>query len=163
MRRRKRYDAETVMLEIVGFAEGPIVSGPEARRLMERVLGADTGFMVFGSPDLAGLNVLRVREQIRQFLRQGLRPGEGQFMPPARVELAPAIVKNEVLVTIDGPLPDLIWFQVIRLMQIAGLARLRLCDCGRVFLKTGKRKACSTKCAKRVYMRRFRAGETEEE
>jgi hypothetical protein len=51
--------------------------------------------------------------------------------------------------------------QVLRLLQFVGVTRLKICDCDRLFVQVGKRRFCSERCQTRVYMRRFRAGETD--
>jgi uncharacterized paraquat-inducible protein A len=44
-------------------------------------------------------------------------------------------------------------------LRAAELAeRLTVCECGRLFVRQGKRRFCSPRCQKRVYMRRRRGG-----
>ena len=160
----KRYDAKRALEDLVEIAEGTPESGADYRKVLERIVRADTGFVMFGEPDVSGVNIVQLRNQLRAFLRSGLQPDQGQLMPTARVGLAATVAgRNKVLVAVDGRAHDVLWFQIMRLMQLEGLNRLRACDCGRVFLKTGRREFCSNRCQKRIYMRRFRAGETEKE
>jgi hypothetical protein len=46
--------------------------------------------------------------------------------------------------------------RIVSLIRIVGADRITKCDCGRVFVLVGKRRTCSVKCQKRVYMRRYR-------
>lgn len=154
----KRYTAESVLKELVTFAEGVVPSGEEARRLLTRVLRADTGFVVVSVPKVDALNVIQFRTDLREFLRTGLTPNTGQLMPSADVQVSATVVGRSVLVTIDGKPRDLVWFQVVRLMQLEGLDKIHACECGRVFLRTGRREFCTPRCQKRYYMRRFRSG-----
>jgi predicted RNA-binding Zn ribbon-like protein len=50
--------------------------------------------------------------------------------------------------------------EVKALQMKAGRILFRVCSdpkCGRLFPRAGKRRHCSLKCARRVYMRRYRA------
>lgn len=51
------------------------------------------------------------------------------------------------------------WLQLLRVVHRAGPNRLRTCQCGRLFVRVGKRRFCSERCQTRDYMRRFRSGE----
>ena len=70
-----------------------------------------------------------------------------------RVQISTA----DASVTLSGPPLDML---VTQLYALVGLVRRRLrrCDCGQIFVRTGKRQFCSSRCQKRIYMRRFRAG-----
>lgn len=69
----------------------------------------------------------------------------------------------EASVEVTGPIGHLIALQAIRLVGLVGADRVRLCECDRFYVQVGKRRFCSERCQKRVYMRRFRTGETEKE
>jgi hypothetical protein len=56
-----------------------------------------------------------------------------------------------------GPLRDLLWFQLLFLTRTSGFDRLLRCDCGKMFVKVGRREFCSERCQKRVYKRNERA------
>lgn len=58
---------------------------------------------------------------------------------------------------------EMLLLQALRLVQFVGVSRLQICDCERLFVQVGKRRFCSERCQTRVYMRRFRAGETGKE
>lgn len=52
--------------------------------------------------------------------------------------------------------------QTLRLLRMVGRDRLHRCasvECGKLFVRRGRREFCSDRCQKRVYMRKFRAGE----
>lgn len=63
---------------------------------------------------------------------------------------------------IDGAPRDLVLAQTLLLLQRVGVDRLRPCECGLLFVKSGRREFCSTRCAKRVYMQNMRAEERSE-
>jgi hypothetical protein len=160
MKISKRYEPQGVIRALVDFAEGPNQTSTELKPLLQRVINADTGFVVIPVPDVTDVNVAGLRRELREFLRSSLQIKRGQQMPQAQVEVAvTAPGRGDILVTVDGSARDVLWFQIIRLMQLEGLDRIRLCECGRVFVRIGKRKSCSAKCQKKFYMRRFRAGE----
>ena len=60
----------------------------------------------------------------------------------------------------SGPLSSLLAYQVARLAR-SGKDLVAPCDCGEFFVREGKRKFCSERCQKRVYMRAKRAEEKE--
>ena len=51
---------------------------------------------------------------------------------------------------------QMVTLRIIVLLRLVGADRVVTCDCGRVFVRVGKRRTCSVKCQKRVYMRRYR-------
>jgi hypothetical protein len=62
-------------------------------------------------------------------------------------------------IEVAGGAFQMIALQVMSALRVVGSDRLAVCDCGRPFLKVGKRSlGCSTRCSKRVYMKKFRAG-----
>jgi hypothetical protein len=66
-------------------------------------------------------------------------------------------------VDFKGEMGELLSMQAYLLVRAVGADRLLVCDCGHVFVREGKRQFCSERCQKRVYMRRFRAGEAGKE
>jgi hypothetical protein len=66
-------------------------------------------------------------------------------------------------VQFSGGLGDLLPMQTYLVTRLIGRERLRLCECGRPFVRIGKRRFCSERCQKRVYMKRRRAGEVGKE
>ena len=51
---------------------------------------------------------------------------------------------------------QMVTLRIIILLRLVGADRVVRCDCGRIFVRVGKRRTCSVKCQKRVYMRRWR-------
>jgi len=99
------------------------------------------------------------RLALRAFLR--FLAGEGQTAWPdmpvtlSAVHVAPHAVKW----AIDGSVRDVLGYQVKTFLdRLGGVDRLRLCpapDCGKVYLKIGRRENCSTRCAQRLYHRDY--------
>jgi hypothetical protein len=66
-----------------------------------------------------------------------------------------------VRIVVLGSSHDQLTLRVVQLVETTGIDRLRRCDCGRVFAKTGRREFCSVRCQKRIYMRKIRREERE--
>jgi len=79
----------------------------------------------------------------------------GRRLRARRVGRRGASASKAVTHFIHGAPRDAVLYQVILLLgRIGGAERLRLCpapDCGRVFLKVGRRDFCSDRCRQRVY------------
>lgn len=58
----------------------------------------------------------------------------------------------------NGSIRDIILVQLVTLLQVVGMANVRVCgaDCERLFVKTHRREYCSPRCQKRAYMRERR-------
>jgi hypothetical protein len=69
----------------------------------------------------------------------------------------------DVRYEIAGAPKQMLFLQLLTLVRTVGQQKLQRCDCGRLFVRIGKRKFCQERCAKRVYMRRFRAGDVGKE
>ena len=67
--------------------------------------------------------------------------------------------RRHIVSIVDGSPEDVLLFQLAALVQAVGFASLLECDCGKPFVKVGRRKFCSTRCQKRVFMRGQRAEE----
>ena len=83
---------------------------------------------------------------------------------PARRRLPPVSFSNVTVrlnsedLTIDvlaAPFQMLI-LRIVSLLRMVGPERVARCDCGQVFVRVGKRRTCSVRCQKRVYMRGYR-------
>lgn len=70
-----------------------------------------------------------------------------------------ALAGDEVRLEVAGIPKQMLTLQLLTLVRTVGPERLERCDCGRLFVRVGKRRSCSDRCSKRVYMRRFRAGD----
>ena len=84
------------------------------------------------------------------FVGQGIRLEQAQIFPSAD-GLSVEVTSND--------LGELLAMQAYILARVVGRERLRQCQCGQLFVRTGRREYCSERCQKRFYMRRFRAGE----
>jgi hypothetical protein len=72
-----------------------------------------------------------------------------------RVEIVPLKVGNDVSLLVDGEPLDVLLYQVATMLSAIGVERLRLCpatDCGRAFVKVGRREYCSPRCQRRVFL-----------
>jgi hypothetical protein len=106
---------------------------------------------------------------LRAFLRAvvGLADGDGGLVPEiaiGRLNFGVTALRQDLVVTVDGPAADVVLFQVVQLLQATGAGRLRRCaanDCAKVFAKTGRREFCSAGCQSRIYMRGVRKRERE--
>lgn len=65
----------------------------------------------------------------------------------------------DVRLEVVGIPKQMLLLQLLTLVRTVGHERLQRCDCGRLFARVGKRRFCSEPCQKRVYMRRYRAGD----
>jgi hypothetical protein len=80
-----------------------------------------------------------------------------------RPELVPVLPqkrgrRHQRLYAIEGPLRDVFLHQFYGLLSSVGTDRLLLCpspDCGRAFLKIGRREFCSERCQRRVFIRGY--------
>lgn len=70
-----------------------------------------------------------------------------------------SVSDSEAQIGVMGTQRDCLWLQTLTLLPAAGIGRLKRCECGRVFAKTGRREYCSPRCQRRVYMRARRADE----
>jgi hypothetical protein len=148
-----------------------------ARRPIETLLQVPLGDVVI-SPAVVrklqqadGAFVWMCLQRIKKTLREsvpmedGLVPvgdfmvePDGALMLP-EVQLLAVPIKKAYRFEIAGDAIAMLWLQALRLVQFVGADSLHRCDCGEVFVQAGKRRFCSERCQKRVYMRRFRAGE----
>jgi hypothetical protein len=72
------------------------------------------------------------------------------------LELSPAPAGNTVALILDGPARDVLWFQVLDVLRTVGIENIRPCRfCERIFVKSGKRDYCSSKCAQNFRARAF--------
>lgn len=179
---RKRYasSAETLLGRLVAFAESESPDEAEERRTLADVLShgpvlvvgdahhevlADTAEMLCWS----AADVARFRAELRGFLR-GLidltsDDEAGALVPQVAVKhvtFGAAFDGGRVLLTVDGGARDVLGLQALELLRSVGVGRVRKCECGRLFVKSGRREYCSLRCQKGVYMRAFRQREREQ-
>ena len=107
---------------------------------------------------------------LRQDLRSFLRAAGGDPKHPyydvksltIRVELLPFLGglkqtkgRHRWLFGVNGSPRDVLLYQVATLIAMVGEDRLRFCpapDCGRTFVKVGRREYCSGRCQRRVFV-----------
>jgi hypothetical protein len=73
--------------------------------------------------------------------------------------------ERRVRVQVHGSPLDLLAYQIVRVLETGGAAKLLACpapECGRIFLKVTKKRFCSQRCQSRIYMRQMRAEERAE-
>lgn len=100
------------------------------------------------------------RINVRRLLRSLLLPMGGRQLWTATLTLKFTVVPIALgrwWMNVDGKPDDVLYFRLLNLCQLAGAEALKECNCGKLFVKTGRREYCSTKCQKRVYMRTQRA------
>ena len=118
--------------------------------------------------------IATLRGECVAFLRSLIK-GSGQkfsesLSTTGRVAFAGVVFRGRVHVEAIGNARDSIVVQLIGLLQIAGVERLRLCGapfatgrvCGRLFVRTHKQKYCSRTCQNRSLMKRRRDEERQE-
>jgi hypothetical protein len=170
-KRNIQKDAEALVLKLLTL---PTASIAQARRMLAELLMARAGTVVtIGITPEARHELRHVakdakieawRQQIFERLRndaeqKGNFVGQGIQLDKALVSTSPHGITFEL----DGDLGELLAMQAYLIVRIVGRNRLQICDCGDLFLRTGKRKFCSDRCQKRVYMRLFRNPENTEE
>jgi hypothetical protein len=121
--------------------------------------GVPTGLTEVWTMDAAGVEALRL--ELRAFLRYLASDGQTPRWPKGiTVTLAPLhVAAGAVKWIVRGSPRDVLCYQTKTFLdRIGGLERLRLCpapDCGKTFLKIGRREFCSTRCQQRIYQRDY--------
>jgi hypothetical protein len=171
---RKRYTAgraQALLADTVELIAEPSPSPAVIRRAYAKVLQAQVSDVIVSDgtreawQKASDDDVLQSHKRIRglmQFttvLRAGSATGALPAFAASGVTVKPTGRGLEVA---GGPF-QMIVLQVLTLWRVVGPDRFAVCDCGRPFVRVGKRKYCSGRCQKRFYMRRFRAGEGGEE
>jgi hypothetical protein len=173
MKQNKRYrrpNAEALLQQAIDFAEGAVKTNAAWRQVCAALMhGTGTAPIVFGDAPhelrrWSAVQIASLQMELRRFFRTlvsgKIQDDQGALLPAVRlqnVELSPhASLGDQIVLALDGSARDVIWFQVINLLQSIGVRRLQLCPCGRVFARVGRREFCSTRCQKRYYMRKFR-------
>ncbi len=102
--------------------------------------------------------VEELRLELRAFLRA--LAGGSWAMPPSfkpTLTLLREASRTRLLVT-NGEPRDVTLYLAAAIAQEAGVDRLRCCpapDCGKVFVKIGRREFCSFTCQRRVYIKNY--------
>lgn len=101
--------------------------------------------------------VARLKGELRSFIRflAGGSATEHLDGPRIQVELVPAKAGSRVSLFLNGEPRDVVLYQTLTIVDAVGIDRLRLCpapDCGRAFVKVGRREYCSPRCQRRVFL-----------
>jgi hypothetical protein len=171
--KRNNQPAETLLADVVRCAERPDTPRQEFIDLLCQLL--DLGpLLTFGVKAAIKASSDEERADLQQEIRTVVRQvvtarANGGMLAsiPINVALTPvpsptAKHPGRVLLGIAGEPRDVVWFQLLRLLQTVGLNRVLVCECGKTFVKVGRREFCSVNCQKRVYMRQQRAEERQD-
>jgi hypothetical protein len=157
---------ERALAALIDFSAGRLLRA-DARRALSGVLAAspvlhigDASHAIFGTAageiapwsdaDLADL-----RDRLRQFLlgivETGRDDDKGSLVPEAALvrslRFGAIAAGRGVLLAVDGAPLDVLWFQIVMLLQAVGISRVRECpECHAIFVKIGKRDYCTTRC-----------------
>lgn len=148
--------AVTALRGLIAYAE----SDKPAPALVEVIHAADRlasdAYRSFRSQ--TGAEREHVRLELRSFLRAMAAPPEAVMTAPIAPILQPLRTAGQVLLTVSGTPRDVTLYLAASLLQEVGTDRIRTCpapDCGRAFVKIGRREHCSTRCQRRVWSRGY--------
>jgi hypothetical protein len=168
MKTTKRYtraQAEQLLVRLVSVTESPF-SAKRTRAVLATLLEARLNDVRIVDPTAIEKIKTDRPSMLKDFCIRGVREVlRGPRAPGQRLALQATLhlSADDTCVDVEGPLGNLIAVQTLTLLRMVGPEKVRTCDCGRLFVRTGKRTSCSERCQKRVYMRRFRAGEAGKE
>jgi hypothetical protein len=168
----KRYKA--LLMKLVNISSASV---PRARRVFGDLLSARVGDPVeiaitaearHALQDSTDTDIARWQHEIHERLvndvRLQHRSGAGSIGQGISLEKCNiAGTRSGISLEVDGELGQLLAMQAYILVRSVGTDQLLECDCRKIFVRVGKRKFCSERCQKRVYMRRFRAGDSVDE
>ncbi len=163
-KRYTRQQAERLIARLVSMSESPTHRDATVRKLLNDLLQGRFGEIAMDDAVVGRFrgasdsDVRRWAESVRNTLRVWVTtPGAGLVMPPDLVMIhVPASL--ELVIQVSTGVAEALRLQLAIALRLIGRERLRRCDCGRLFVRIGKRQFCSERCQKRVYMRLFRAG-----
>ncbi len=163
-KRYTRQQAERLIVRLVNMFESPTHRDATVRKLLKDLLQGRFGDIALDDAvvgrfrSASDSHVRRWAESIRDALHAWvIAPGAGLVMP---LDLATFHVpaSGELVVQVSTEVAEALRLQLAFALRLVGRERLQQCDCGRLFVRIGKRQFCSERCQKRVYMRRFRVG-----
>lgn len=97
-----------------------------------------------------------VHADLRAFLRTAAGCSSGALQLPFQPTLQLLNTHSGVRVVVSGKTPrDVTLYLAAALIEAAGAERLRCCpapNCGRAFVKIGRREYCSAECQRRVFL-----------
>lgn len=173
----KRYNnrqAQNLLARIVAFAEGPTPAAihRDLQRLLTDICAAGP-YVAFFETGPSTSEIATLQRRLRTFFRDVVTRRDNDegagIIPELRLaSLAFGVrpIRHDLLLTVDGAASDVLVFQVLTVLRIAGLERLRRCEsttvrptvsvCDRIFARKGRGEYCSVKCQKRMQMRNAR-------
>jgi CGNR zinc finger len=126
---------------------------------------ARTGRAYILPPTLAALRALTppqvqmLKQELREFfhaMAQGDVAARAQTQEQRfNVAFVAASGPSGIVLFVEGDPRDVLLYQASTFLQAIGTDRLRRCpapDCGRVFVKVGRREYCSERCQRRVFI-----------
>lgn len=184
-RKAKRYatgEAQALLSRLVDFSEGStaaLVDRPRLRRLLLEVLESGPALVVGDARhEIQGVSgelspwspskYAQFQTRLHDFFR-GLVAlagsedgGRVPTLRASRLTFGATPVRSDIVITVGGAATDVLLYQIVQLLQLTGVGRLRRCsneECGHIFAKTGRREFCSNRCQKLIYMRARRLEE----
>lgn len=164
----KRHTPLQLLARLVAWVEAPAPPAVRTRALLTDLLRARFGDIAVRDSAVAALDALSdgalaherlaIRDQMRGAVQFPAHGWDATFALP-RVRVTGAALSGDYVLELDGAPEGLLRLQVVYLIRATG-GRLRACkadDCGRLFVREGKREFCSQRCQKRIYMRLQRA------
>lgn len=175
----KRYTDRQAMRLLTRLTAVPDLPIGRARRLFVELLSARLGDVVVRDVEetVASVGdgaVERFQAAVAGYLRLVAELGgtSSRWVGDTRqVNVEPLTLRGVTLtmthpddlrLEVGGPFNQMLTVQLYGLVRRLG-DRLRVCACGRLYVRVRRQAYCSERCQKRVYMRRFRAGATGEE
>jgi hypothetical protein len=161
-KRYTRARLEQILKRLVACSQGQGFAS-EAKRALTALLEARMSDVRIAEPVIR-----RLRADPTRIMRLAWIPAIAEVLrgdgPALDIQVRTLRVSaHDTFVEVDGPLGHLVALQMLTLLRLVGRQKIQRCDCGRQFVKIGKRRFCSERCQKRVFMRKFRADKTETE
>ena len=170
--KEKRYSlraAEKLLARLVQAAEGLATAAASKRALIDLMATQDFWASVAAQEELQRWSDERVATfvaQLQDFYRRALilqrgLPADRRFaqLRVKAVTFSVIPMPSTAFVGVEGDAADILALKAVYHLARTGADRLRTCECGRFFAKTGRREFCSDRCQKRVYMKHLRAEE----
>lgn len=137
-----------VFSELLAAPVGGVVAGPHARRELEG--WRDRDVHVCREVIMGGVLWSMIPKDLKP--RDSVAGGW-----EAQLRFAAVIDGANVLTRIDGSALDVLVVQILGLLRVAGVERLRFCaECSRRFVRVGRQEFCSKRCQNRDSQRRYR-------
>lgn len=168
---RLRHAYAERLARLVDWCRESDASAARGREVLRLVAHRGPWVTMGADHDIAGWDdgtVAACHDEIARFLRQlagAAATGSGvlESIPlrfhASAVPLPSRRRPGRVRLAAQGAGRDLVWLQVCQLLHIVGIEHLRVCWCGRVFMRVGKQTFCEPKCQQRKAQAEYRARE----